>query len=423
VKLWEVATGQETRSFKGHTGWVRNVAFSPDGTRLASAGDDQTVKLWEVATGQEIRSLKGHASPISSVAFSPDGTRLASAGFDRTVRIWDAATGQEIRSLKGHAGPVMSVAFSPDGTRLASAGQDRTVRLWVVATGQEICSFKGHTGWVNSVAFSPDGTRLASAGGDRMVKLWDAAPMTPESRARDDALRLLRFLLERVTSEAELYDRIAGDPTISKETRATALKLAEGFWVMRIRGQSSRLVSSLFARLLRRAEVLDAVHADRSLNPEVRAAALALAETWTESPNDLNNAAWGLIKLSNRPDADYRRGLRLAETACQLMPHIGHLLNTLGVAQYRVGQFEKALATLTRSNQLSGNREPADLAFLAMTQHRLSQPEAARATLQRLRAVMKDPEIAEVGENQDFFREAETVILNSPELPEDVFAP
>ena len=88
-----------------------------------------------------------------------------------------------------------------------------------------------------------------------------------------------------------------------------------------------------------------------------------------------------------------------------------------------IAMYEKARATLKRSNELSGNRQPADLAFLAMTQHRLNQPEAARATLERLRAVMKDPDIADFDVNQDFLHEAETVILSSPELPEDVFAP
>src|SRR5262249_10570345 len=152
-----------------------------------------------------------------------------------------------------------------------------------------------------------------------------------------------------------------------KETRAAALKLAAGFWAQRVRGQAESLVSSRFERLLLRADVLDSVRNDPALDPEVRAAALALAETWPESASTLNEAAWPLVKLPSRPEADFRRGLRLAEQACQLepgnSPYHRLYLNTLGVAQYRAGQYEKARATLTQSNQLNGNRSPEDLAF------------------------------------------------------------
>ncbi len=89
-----------------------------------------------------------------------------------------------------------------------------------------------------------------------------------------------------------------------------------------------------FSRLLLRADVLDAVRVDPTLVPEVRAAALVMAETWVESAWDLNEAAWTLVKLPSPADADYRRGLRLAETACQVVSNNGNYLNTLGVAQY-----------------------------------------------------------------------------------------
>ncbi len=183
VKVWDVTSGQEMLTFKGHTeGGVKSVAFSPDGKRLASASAD-AVKVWDTTSGQETLTLKGHTDRVVSVAFSPDGNRLASASFDQTVKVWDATRGQETLTLKGHTGYVMSVAFSPDGTRLASAGGDdgdTTVKMWDATSGQETLTLKGHTGGVMSVAFSPDGKRLASASADHTVKVWSLRTRIPK---------------------------------------------------------------------------------------------------------------------------------------------------------------------------------------------------------------------------------------------------
>ncbi len=119
------------------------VAFSPDGSRLASAGTDHTVKVWNSATGKELLSLDGHSKPVNRLAFSPDGRRLASASNDHTVKLWDPASGQEALTLRGHSGDVLSVAFSPDGRWIASAGGDWTrgdesgeLNIWEAATGR-----------------------------------------------------------------------------------------------------------------------------------------------------------------------------------------------------------------------------------------------------------------------------------------------
>ncbi|MGV9533053.1 nSTAND1 domain-containing NTPase [Streptosporangium sandarakinum] len=183
VRLWDAVTGKPIGApLTGHTSWVNSVAFSPDGKRLASGGYDGTVRLWDAASGKPIGALHtGHTNKVTSVAFSPDGKRLASAGDDGTVRLWDAASGKPIGApLTGHTNAVNSVAFSPDGKRLASAGDDGTVRLWNAATGRQVgAPLAGHTKPVTSVAFSPDGKRLASGGWDKTVQLWDAVTGKP----------------------------------------------------------------------------------------------------------------------------------------------------------------------------------------------------------------------------------------------------
>jgi hypothetical protein len=144
VKVWDAQTGQELLTLEGRAGEDNSVAFSPDGKRLAGVsgfgGPDglaMSLKVWDTQTGRELLTCKGlkgaNAAFINqarNVAFSPDGQRLASAAGDQTVKVWDAQTGQELLTCKGHDGRVNSVAFSSNGHRLASGAADGTVMIW-----------------------------------------------------------------------------------------------------------------------------------------------------------------------------------------------------------------------------------------------------------------------------------------------------
>jgi hypothetical protein len=309
------------------------VAYSPDGRRLASAGYDRTVKVWDAATGQNLLTLKGHTGEVSDVAYSPDGRRLASASRDGTVKMWDAATSQDFLTLQGHTSAVLLVVYSPDGSRLASTSQDQTVvKLWDAATGQNFLTLTGHTGWVSGVAYSPDSRRLASASHDQTVKVWDAATG--------------QELLTLKGHTGEVSD-VAYSPDVGP------------FWRGRVRYEAARLVAPLFAKGLLRSEVLAAVRADARLNEAVRQEALTLAETFPEDANALNEASWAVVRQPGVDAAAYQRALHQAEAANRLTPKNPSILNTLGVAYYRLGNAAKARGCFERANMASHRQGPA----------------------------------------------------------------
>jgi WD40 repeat protein len=238
IRVWDLAQGAEVLTLRGHTHLVQDVAFSPEGARLASASADGSVKVWDLTThpvttttgpnaatvdqvawapdgktlaitcvddlrgggysvrvldadtGYTLRRLSGHTNMLWAVAYSPDGRRLVSASTDGTARVWDARTGRPLLVFRGHpprpekpghitfsidGSGVNAVAFNPDGKRVASGAWDGTVLLWDPGTGKVERTLKGHKGGVRQVAFSPDGRRLASAGVDGRVVVWDPA--------------------------------------------------------------------------------------------------------------------------------------------------------------------------------------------------------------------------------------------------------
>jgi WD40 repeat protein len=178
VILWDTFRRSRLAILSGHQNWVTSVAFSPDGHILASGSADRQVILWNVDRRTRVATLTGHSKPVTSVAFSPDRHTLASGSSDKTVRLWDVPTRTQLATLTGHSKPVTGVAFSPDGHTLASASNDKSIVLWNVARRDRQTTFTGHTDVVTSVAFSPDGHTLASGSNDNTVRLWDAVRRT-----------------------------------------------------------------------------------------------------------------------------------------------------------------------------------------------------------------------------------------------------
>jgi WD40 repeat protein/transcriptional regulator with XRE-family HTH domain len=175
VRIWDVRTGECLNILKGHGNTVYSVAFSSDGNTVVSGSDDQTIRLWDVSTGGCLRVFEGHTSRIFSVAISADGKTIVSGSGDQTIRLWDVSTGRCLRVFEGHTNRVRSVAFSPDGKIIASGGGDQTIRLWDAHTGDCLKKLEGHTDWIWSIVFSPDGKMLASGSDDQTVRIWNVA--------------------------------------------------------------------------------------------------------------------------------------------------------------------------------------------------------------------------------------------------------
>ena len=164
--------GAKARLGKGK---INEIKYSPDGTRLAVAS---SIGIWiyDAQTGEELELIRGYTSGVNSVSFSPNGSTMASGGEDSDVRLWDANTGGPLHTLTGHTSGVNSVSYSPDGTTVATASWDGTARVWDVDTGSEIRTLAGHTAEVNSVSFGPDSNTLASGSYDGTVLVWELNP-------------------------------------------------------------------------------------------------------------------------------------------------------------------------------------------------------------------------------------------------------
>ncbi len=180
VKLWQVPAGKEFAALSGEREDVSCLSFSPDGTEFA-VNNGNVIELWSVDTTPVLRQeFRGCTGRVRSVAFSPDGKLLAGGTDNWEIRLWETSNGREMKTLRGHLGRVNSLVFHPNGRTLASAGWDGTVRLWHIATGRELMALRCNAPLLHTVAFSADGQILA-AGGERQngrgdVCFWRATP-------------------------------------------------------------------------------------------------------------------------------------------------------------------------------------------------------------------------------------------------------
>lgn len=180
VRIWDAKSGHEMISLRGHTRRVTTVAFSTDGRRLATGGVDGTVRIWDTSSTWEISRRVLHRGGVLSARISNDGRRFVTAGLDKTAVIADCDNGHVIARLEDHEDIVRKAVFSPDGRRVATGCDDAIGRIWDSVSGQLISKLIGHGGsihgnGIHDLSFSPDGARIATGSHDQTARIWDVA--------------------------------------------------------------------------------------------------------------------------------------------------------------------------------------------------------------------------------------------------------
>jgi WD40 repeat protein len=229
-------------SFKGHSDWIRSLAFSPDGQAIVSGSNDKTVRLWNVQTGQLIYLLTGHKDRVKSVGISPDGNAIISGDASRIVKVWDWKTGQCQQTINTSFSPAVtlnSIAIrqyrtdSPGTIMATGSGGDEggvklgQVKLWELETGERQLSFKAHFSPVRSLVFSPNGKILASGSNSCNITLWRVEGDVEKSVSRVKTINnahLSEVLSLAVSPDGQTLVSAGADRTIKLWDLATGAK-------------------------------------------------------------------------------------------------------------------------------------------------------------------------------------------------------
>lgn len=173
------------------------IAFHPNFSVLATGSDDASIRLWEVETGDHTKSLKGHLKGVTGLCFARDGNYLISCSADFSIKIWNSEADYCcIKTMHGHDNTISSLCIIPDLDMIASVSRDQTVKLWDLASGYCNATLSGHSDWIKEVACSENGTLLATAGSDKVVLIWEltSKSLKGELRGHTNAIESILFL-------------------------------------------------------------------------------------------------------------------------------------------------------------------------------------------------------------------------------------
>lgn len=456
IKLWEVDGGRELRTITGHQRPIAAIAFSPTSQWLASGTGskfDRTpsvIKIWDSKTGQELQSFSAHSQQITSLEFSSDGKSIVSASSANSkdaVRSWDAQTGLMIREFKANNANICSIAISPNCKRLAVGGNNfggvASIELFEVSTGKLVKVLSGHEGEIKGLDFSPDSERLVSISYDKTVRLWDIL--------NGKELRSLRgpsrgtsvgycpegqFIVAGFENgDVRVWDAPREDTPLTTP-QITLVPNWHKQHFSEFDRSGNHFAATFHAAVLRK------------LLPNSRSAYDRLLKSWSKFP-DANRLSAPLVILDAFelpkppiPPLDTKQAANLNRTFWpQVAPSgakpttvtldwiqavardfpLGSHFNTLGVAEYRAGNFQASIDACLKSVQLTPTElnlpgpYAGDLAFLAMSHFQLGHKDEAEEYRKQFSEAMKLAAFKDDQECIGFAEEARTIFSKSPQ--------
>ncbi|MCG3131604.1 MAG: Serine/threonine-protein kinase PknD [Phycisphaerae bacterium] len=337
------------------------------GRRRLAVGDGAgRIVLWNIDPWREVGRIVASSEPVTAAAFSQEAGLLASgdaAGEVRLHVLGQIGSGPTARLSTGSR--VQSLAFSPDGRRVAAGTVDATVRVIDTTTGVEWLTLRDGIGVCTGLAFTVEGSALLSVHSSS-IEVYESRSMRLDAGARNQVRRVRAHVdaaFERHGLCDDVVAALATDPALSEHEQALAVRIAQA------RGNNTG---------------------------------------WQ------NSEAWGIVLYADRSAEEYAFARRLIEPICAAFPEEPAYLNTRGVAEFRLGEFEKARETFERCLALTRERgqppQVADQIFLAMALHRLGRVDEAaslwRVAQERATNLMSNKEI------QNFVREAERLVSN-----------
>ena len=469
MRLLETATGRPRDRAMLHGARVSQVCFSPDGSRIATSDVDYTLRIWDVGNGTLVTRPMKLDNYIWKLEFSTDNRHVLAVS-EYMDYLFDAGTGELVMPPVKTTPSSYHACLSTDGHWLVTFDDVRDVThaidltavdwpLGDLALMADVLS--GHTCEASGALlpveidellgkwrFLDSGHPRAFESTPEQIARWHACVDAEEigravqsaykCEAAEDWAGAIRQLNVAIELDPEVEYNLCrrgrahfkvGNIQAARRDFSRALELMNDdnlLWryddnIAKVEAggeetfqQAKELVRHLYRSMPLQADVLAALHAKAGLGDRLRAAAEILVRGRPDDARILHSDAWEIVRSPGNTAQEYEVALRKAEEMFEREPYQGEYLNTLGVAQYRVGDYAAALDTLTWADEINvATREggrPTDVAFIAMSLYQLGRQAEALDALERLRALVRALGEADTEESRGFLREAESLI-------------